>query len=158
MKLLYKKLVKYLYKLYLTKGTKKRLHDYIRKEPAIIKNSISPSLIKEYSRLWQPLGVKPKHEWLYYYVYYNGSESKYYVPDDIYLLIIEPSMNRLAFYKGYNDKNIYDKYFAGFNMPVTLLRNMNGIYYDKEYNIIKRSDAEKLINKSHGEYFVKPSQ
>lgn len=83
------------------------------------------------------------------------------VPDDICHNVIEPILNPIRYRSLYEDKCMFDKFlfhqFAVSITPRTLLRNINGIYYDENYNELDKDKIdidsifhsfEKLIVKS----------
>lgn len=89
------------------------------------------------------------------YIGYNSN----IVPEDICRNIIEPILDPIRYVAYYSDKNIFDKLFKKGTMPETILRKMNGFYYDAEYqhmslssevvlqNILQNSDKDKIVIK-----------
>lgn len=64
-----------------------------------------------------------------------------YIGDDINIIpleilagIVEPVLTPEPFMAQYGDKNNIEKLLGGFSVPVTLLRNIEGVYYDKNYS------------------------
>ena len=66
------------------------------------------------------------------------------IPEDICRNIVEPILDPLRYVSYYADKNIFDKLFKPGTMPKTILRKMNGFYYDAVYKFIDLSSEEKL--------------
>src|SRR5699024_2707230 len=69
----------------------------------------------------------------------SGIQDARYIPEDIFYTKIEPTLNRFDLAPAYVDKNMSDKLFSDFKQPKTILRNMNGSYYDSDY---KQLDLE----------------
>lgn len=70
---------------------------------------------------------------------------------------IEPKLNRKDLYHAYVDKNSYNKLFGDIKTPKTVLWNLNGKYYDENYERVEVSDIYNILNKYKGEYIIKPS-
>ena len=67
--------------------------------------------------------------------------------------------NRLSFAKPYADKNFYDRLFSGAKTPATVVRNINGNFYDEEYNALDEHKAVRMVLEALQEtrVVVKPS-
>ena len=103
--------------------------------------------ISEWSHKWRVLGKFNKD---YYRVYSQCiGEDVNIVPDDICHDVIEPILNPKRFISAYEDKCLFDKIlkpsFGRIVTPTTFLRNMGGTYYDINYNVIDKSDVDKVI-------------
>lgn len=109
--------------------------------------------ISEWSHKWRVLGKFNKD---YYRVYSHCiGEDVNIVPDDICHNIIEPILNPKRFISAYEDKCLFDKIlkpaFGRIVTPTTFLRNMGGTYYDIDYNIVDKSDVDKIIANIEGD-------
>lgn len=51
--------------------------------------------------------------------------------------VIEPFLDPKQFWAYYNDKNMFDKIFGSDVLPKTIIRNIDGVYYTKDYKIYK---------------------
>lgn len=69
---------------------------------------------------------------------------------------IEFALNRKYHTGAWSDKNYFDKFFPSTPMPYTIVRNIHGVFYDHDYNII---DMDTAINNLSGYDYVciKPS-
>ncbi len=106
---------------------------------------------------WKKYGIKVNTLWCRAWISVNGIEDYRYIPEDIFYIFIEPKLNRKDLFFAYVDKNNYDKFFVDSRTPVTILRNINGKYYDRNYGRIKNSHISDHVKKHPGEYIVKPS-
>ncbi|MDW7760898.1 MAG: sugar-transfer associated ATP-grasp domain-containing protein [Acidobacteriota bacterium] len=81
-----------------------------------------------------------------------------FVPDDIYINIILPLLNKRVFNLAYSEKNSYD-ILHGFKVfPRCIVRNIDGIFLDLNYNLILIDDIElSNILKPYKKIVLKPS-
>lgn len=81
-----------------------------------------------------------------YYRIYNKyiGEDINIMPDDVCHMIVEPILNPPKYRHFYSDKNMFDRVLRlKFDKPVTpqtYIRNINGIYYDIDYNKLNKED------------------
>lgn len=106
---------------------------------------------------WSGLGMKVNPVYYRLFYHYVGEDMNI-MPEDISHDVIEPLLNPLRFTKYYADKNIFDRLFPYEYLPRTILRRMNGFWYDAQYNrlqldniqlmlILNEANADKLIVK-----------
>ena len=81
------------------------------------------------------------------------------LPEDINYNIIEPILNPCKFRGFYGDKNMFDRVLPKEYLPQTVLRNINGSFYDADYVSIPLLSDEKLFSflHSHDKVIVKPA-
>ena len=85
-----------------------------------------------------------------YYIDRTGTFDVRFIPDDIFVGYIDKYLNNRAIEPGIADKNYFDMYLNGFKMPETYVHLINGTYEDKNYKIISKEDAIKILsNKSN---------
>lgn len=82
-----------------------------------------------------------------------------YIPEDVFYKKIEPTLNRFDLAPAYVDKNMSDKLFSDFKQPKTILRNMDGSYYDADYNPLNVEQTFRLIQSyaTDNKWILKPS-
>jgi hypothetical protein len=104
-------------------------------------------------------GRKISLDWHRAYIATNGIVDVRYVPEDLFYGVIVQKLNRFELAKAYQDKNNYDLLFSGFSMPRTVLRNINGRFFDGQYRHLQMDEAEELIleNLTNQKLVVKPS-
>lgn len=106
---------------------------------------------------WRRLG---KVDVRYYRFFSNfiGSDPDI-LPGNICSQVIEPLLNPRNFWWYYEDKNMYGKMFLKEWQPKTILRNVNGFYYDEDYNLIGNLDEKILSNLVNvmDAFIIKPS-
>lgn len=95
--------------------------------------------------------------WHYCYANSTGNYSVKYIPLINYTDEIEPYLNRIELVDAYDDKNMYDKIFDNVLTPVSLVRCINGRYFDQQYQRFESpSDAINSLAKG-ASYIIKPS-
>lgn len=68
--------------------------------------------------------------WHQYLYSRNGVYSEKYIPASIYNSEIIYRLNKFQFRHAYVDKGFYDTLFPDINRPKTIIKNINGYYYD----------------------------
>lgn len=101
--------------------------------------------------------------WHSFYSSQNGIKDVRYVPENIYYAYIEPFYNRKPFCQCCDDKCYYTERFptnavpGGVNRPKTILRNISGIFYDAEFQILSDDKAADLLSEWKDGYVIKES-
>ncbi len=114
---------------------------------------------KEWSEKWSQFGLKAKPTQYRVFSHYIGNNINI-VPEDICHDFIETILNPPRFRGYYADKNVFDKLFPKGYLPRTLLRRINGTYYDKEYQPLPLTNQKlfEILNDSRATRIViKPS-
>ena len=96
--------------------------------------------------------------WYLWYRGCSGIDDDKYVPEDIYYTKIEPNLNNQYLSLAYADKNLYEQRYDPNLFPHTALRCINGVFYDRYYNMLNGSSALDLLKDlERGVYVLKPS-
>lgn len=90
-----------------------------------------------------------------YYINRTGQFDVRYIPDDLYVSKIDPHFNNREIHIGVCDKNYFDIWFENANMPRTIARMINGVFYDKSYKIITKDELIELLKKEEA-FVLKP--
>lgn len=90
----------------------------------------------------QKADIKEKHLgrevptcWHQYLYSRNGLYSEKYIPASIYNSSIIWSLNNYQFCLAYADKGFYDTLFPDVNRPQTIVKNVNGLFYNDKNHI-----------------------
>jgi hypothetical protein len=96
-------------------------------------------------RYWKQLAewIDPRWYWIYSGI--SGRDDYRYIPADIYYMYVEPILNQRSMVLTYHDKNLYERFDGTGLFPVTYLRNINGTFYDREYNPILPLDPGQSL-------------
>ena len=125
----------------------------------ILQYQLNERLLRDIKDFWNnKLGLQIYTEWHQAYIATNGIEDYKYVPEDIFYKIIEPRLNRLSLKQAYEDKNNYNKVFTHITTPITILRNINGFFYDGEYKLLTFQEAiNKFREVYNNKLVIKPT-
>lgn len=93
--------------------------------------------------------------WHQYLYSRNGLYSEKYIPASIYNSEILYRLNTFKFGLPYADKGFYDTLFPDFNRPRTILKNVNGCYFDGNHPITKENAIDICNNLNSA--VIKPS-
>ena len=111
---------------------------------------------KEIEQFWSPY-TKVSSDWALYYSAKNGRFDPRYIPNTLYYTKIDQHFNARKLGYGFNDKNYYSMIFSDIPQPTVLVRKINGMVYDEDYQQISIEDAMSRIT-SEDEVICKPSQ
>ena len=131
------RLIKYMfvsgYNFKRTKSCRRKIKK-IARNLQYARHSFDKAKIISHQKQWKKLKKNVNPLWFKVFSYLSGMEDINYVPEDIYYTVIEPCLNNKQVNKSYADKNIYDIFFEKNLFPKTLLRNIDGNFYDENYN------------------------
>ena len=94
---------------------------------------LTPSEKEEILAFWEPYrSVRKELAWFEFYKASceDLSVLKYYIPDSIYYPEIDMFFNHPRRCEALDDKNLYDLYFHDVKMPLTIIRIVNGEFFD----------------------------
>lgn len=116
---------------------------------------------KEYDEIivpfWNQFNYKPQKYW---YQIFSDREQKVdprYIPDDLWYGTIIPYYSNPQFRRFGEDKCLHDVWFPELERPQTIMKNIAGVFYDAEMNIINQETAMGLCLQCKDEYLIKPS-
>ena len=116
---------------------------------------------KKYWKLHTNTTINPI--WHDFYSSCNGIKDVRYVPENVYYAYIEPFFNRKDFCQCTDDKCYYTERFpkhaspVGFRRPETILRNIGGMFFDKEFSILKFDEAVRYLASINSGFVIKES-
>lgn len=84
--------------------------------------------------------------WHEYFYSRNGQFSAQYIPTSFYHKEIIYRLNNFQLRHAYVDKGVYDIYFPDLNRPKTIVKNMNGYFYDDHSAITKEEALARCQN------------
>jgi len=93
--------------------------------------------------------------WHQYLYSRNGFWSEKYIPASIYNSEIIWRLNKFHFRHAYTDKGFYDTLFHDINRPKTIVKNVNGYYYDDRLPLTEVEAIERCSNLK--EAIIKPT-
>jgi hypothetical protein len=107
-------------------------------------DEITPEYKKEVKVYWKKYTDKFKTDWNRYYSSRNGIYDVRYIPDDLYFTKIDPHFNNKKMTSGLVDKNYHDILFSHAKQAVTIVKKINGFYYDANFKIIDKNEVVRL--------------
>lgn len=121
-------------------------------------NPLTKSQIKEAQEYYASFGFKNLNtDWHRYFTHVSGKFYKEYMPEDIFHNVIEPNLNMFNMLPALTDKNLLNKLFERVKQPKTIIKNINGFFYDGETNInIQLDEVIKNCNK-YSKLIIKPT-
>ena len=90
------------------------------------------------------------------YEKYNGIASEKYIPASLYYYYVMPFLCNLNFMEAYVDKNMYSILFPEVKQPQTIIKCINGRYFDDDMHELCYADCVTELKRYH-EFIVKPS-
>ena len=112
---------------------------------------------KELSPFYESIGFRVSMMYADFYSQLNGIYSDRYIPMDLYYFYILPALNRFDFRSAYTDKNMYSNLFRGVNQPTTVIKNMNGIFYIGDEEVVPKSVAVDYATQEVSDCIIKPT-
>lgn len=117
---------------------------------------LTNSQIKEINNYYiEILGKKVPIYWHEYFYSRNGNFSVKYIPTSLYHSDIIYKLNNFNLRHAYVDKGLFDIYFPDVNRPETIVKNINGYYYDKSKSINIDDAFSRCFN--YDSFVIKPS-
>jgi len=101
------------------------------------------------------IGREVPTDWHQYFYSRNGLWSEKYIPTSIYNTEILWRLNKFHFRYAYADKSTYDSVFNDINRPRTIIKNVNGYFYDCEHLLTEVEAFERCSNLE--EAIIKPT-
>lgn len=95
---------------------------------------------EKWLKRWSQFGMKAKPTQYRVFSNYIGQNMDI-VPEDVCHTCIEPILNPFMFAGYYSDKNIFDRLFPQGYFPRTILRKMQGFFYDCDYNRLSLNES-----------------
>lgn len=116
---------------------------------------------KEYKEIvlpyWRKYGYRPKKLWYQIFSERDGVVDPRYIPDDLYYGELVPYFSNSQFRRACEDKCYHDVWFPELKQPETVIKNIAGVYYDREMRIISMDEAIDICMAYPQEFLLKPS-
>lgn len=95
----------------------------------------------EFMKKWKPIYKNVNIDFYRFYANFCGEDPNI-LSDDIYHTVIEPILNDQAVLSVYSNKNMYELLMNRNVFPVCLLRNIDGDFLDRDYQVISMNEDE----------------
>lgn len=139
-------------------------HSRDKKAKGYLKNAPQPELTQEekeeIDRYWKQYGIRFKsYNWFRWYYGFTGIKSPKFIPAEIHTKMIIPYYNEragVAFSVAYEDKNLFYDILPEANFPEPIIRNIDGVFFDRLDHYVCGSDGLiDLLTSEQGEVIVK---
>lgn len=111
---------------------------------------LTPEQKKQVSDLWESRyrgTAKFTYQFHEFYTQATGHFDAHYIPDDLYINLIDAWFNNRVQAKALDNKCLYQKLFPQAKQPVTVAFRMNGTLLDASYRIIEPEELSKLLKR-----------
>jgi hypothetical protein len=113
--------------------------------------------IDEIKKYYKEYGVKNLNvEWHQYYSLGCCGFSKDYLPENLFYLNVEEKLNNKLFIHSLTDKNILSKLFPDIRQPKTILKNINGFYFNDSDELLSNEELYTYL-KNNEKLVIKPT-
>jgi len=121
---------------------------------------LSKAQMEEVHRRWEKFAfahpVSPY--WHQLYTNKTGVFDADYISDELQFYFIENKLINYDYIRGFTDKNYLQLLFPDINQPSTVIRCIQGLFYDASYTPVTLQEAIQLIqNHLHDGIVIKPS-
>lgn len=113
---------------------------------------------KRIADFWDRHHINFDNRWFDFYntIAPDATQLEYYIPHDLYYCKIDPYFSNIQLSRVFDNKNMYDLYFHDVPQPKTIVRIINGIIHDDNYQFINIKKAIALCE-SNIHIIIKPS-
>lgn len=114
----------------------------------------------EIKRYWkEKLGIYINPVWHHILSSYTDIYSPRYITDEVWSTYIHNSLNFPPYHDPLiADKNFLDLYIGKEHLPKTIIKRIDGSFYDADNNRIDKKKAKDIFFQSDSEKFLKPSR
>ncbi len=129
------------YREYAVNLYRKRIErmEYLKLSPE--ERKLPENYKKDIQEYWGRFLKRPSYAWHALYEARNCPRDVRYIPEDIYYKYIIPKFNDLRFCYPFEDKANCDQWFSDVVRPKTIVKQVNGILFDEDYEPISYKDA-----------------
>ena len=113
---------------------------------------------EEVKPYWKKYGINADISYQKYYSMGNVDKfDKRLIQNDLWVKKIVPHYNSLLYAPGFQDKCLHNLFFPNVKRPETLVKNINGVYYDDQLNLLTEEEAIAILLNYGERFIVKPS-
>lgn len=111
----------------------------------------------EINQFYKNYNLTENQLWHRFFITINSIESPCYISEGAFYNSIEPRLNNAWMVTAYTDKNIYERILPSVKQPQTILRYIDGRYYDSLYTELTGYEALELLQAENSTLIFKPS-
>ena len=97
--------------------------------------------------------------WLQWYSKCTGITSPDFIPESVFYTTVEPILNDARYDMAFVEKNFYDLMYPDGIFPETIIRNIDELYFDRDYKALHLDNDQVLMDQLKGldKIIIKPS-
>ena len=108
-------------------------------------NKLSPRYRKDINEYWAQFGVKVNGLWHQIYTTCSGKEDVRYIDEGLFYSKIIGRLNYMNLSEAYDDKCRYNILFPEVKQPKTLVKNINGYFFDTHDNLLNQNQVKEIL-------------
>lgn len=157
-----KKIKRSAVKVYKKRKQKKAVKEQIAMANRMIRESgetipeLTQAQVREIQEYWKQFGIKVTPEWHKLYYGITGKADPRFVPNRVFHRQIKGKTNDEGFASVWSDKAYLDKFVTGAKTVHNVIRNVDGHFYDENFNRITIDEADHII-RDYDRLVVKPT-
>ena len=132
----------------------RRINEFKHKSAA---DALTPEQVEQVKAYYSPYKI-PSMVFHRYFTEKTGIFCPEYIPQDLYVSVIDPYFNDIRGAKYLDNKCYFDALFHGIPQPHTVLKRTNGIWMDRQNRTVSREAARELLRQETVGLFVKEAQ
>lgn len=110
----------------------------------------------EIKKYWEKYGIKVDFREFSFYSSRMKNKDVRYITKKIFHSNIEPYYNNLRLKEAFMDKNYLDLYLKGATLPFNIVRNINGVFLNNEFELLNQEQVLDLVLKEQ-DVVIKPT-
>ena len=122
---------------------------------SVEKHPLTGAEKREVKKYWGQLKYSDVR-WHQYFKNEFGFDKKF-VPTDLFYYLIEPVLNPRNYALLIQNKGLYNFFFPYFKQPESLIKNIDGLFYDQSMNLMSLDKAVKLLLEYDKRFVIKPT-
>jgi hypothetical protein len=136
----------------------KVLREFRQFNPRIAAFALSRADKRRIRDYWRGYGIRSINlDWYRLFGALLGKVDERMVPEELFRVELEHLINTECMAVAHSDKNVLARDFPDIHQPVTVMRNMNGRYFDSDYRPLTRGAAWDSLRSRTGSLLVKPA-
>ena len=138
-------------------GWKKAFAIKFEKHPEL-KQAAEIQTERDHASFWKDFNHKVNYATLRVCVNISGVAQPSYIPEEVYVADIEPTLNNTSAVEYLSYKSLYNRYFPGKIFPKPYFHNMDGEYLDADLNPVSFPEIDKIAKNLNYPVVFKPNR
>lgn len=128
----------------------------LRERMLLDTDTISNEFRNDIREYWGKYNIRVNADWHKFYSSRTNIYDVRFIPEDLHIAKIDKFLSSKTLSKGVDDKNYYDIWFPEIKKPKTVVRKINGFYYDGNYKYL---DEDRVVSlcQEYEDLIIKPA-